>query len=180
MGESSINFHQPLRIKNMEKIGIFYGSTTGNAEEVSESLASKLGDADVYNVASASEEDFRKYTNLVLVSGTYGDGDLQPDWEDFALKLKDEDFEGKTVALVGLGDQDSYSDSFCNGMSVFAELAKSAKIIGSAPNEGFEFTESSALKDGKFIGLILDQMNQPELSEDRINRWIEEVKGEFA
>ena len=35
------------------------------------------------------------------------------------------------------------------------------------------------IKDGKFIGLALDEENQPNLTPKRIGDWIAEVKKEF-
>jgi len=30
--------------------------------------------------------------------------------------------------------------------------------------------------DGKFVGLVIDEDNQPELTDKRINTWIENIK----
>ncbi|MBI9109306.1 MAG: hypothetical protein JEZ04_21345 [Spirochaetales bacterium] len=45
------------------------------------------------------------------------------------------------------------------------------ELVGSWPADGYSFTESKAIVDGKFIGLVLDEDNQPELTEDRIEEW---------
>ena len=73
----------------MEKIGIFYGSTTGRTQEIAEAVAEKLGNCDLIDVSNAKKDDLSKYSNLILASSTYGDGDLQSDWEDFAGNLSD-------------------------------------------------------------------------------------------
>ena len=114
----------------METIGIFYGSTTGRTQEIVEAAASKLGNCELIDVAKASKEDLAKYNNLILAASTYGDGDLQTDWEDFATNLSEDDFAGKIVAIIGLGDQDSYSDTFCDSIGLLANIAKKATIIG--------------------------------------------------
>lgn len=163
----------------MEKIGIFYGSTTGRTQEMAEAVAEKLGNCDLIDVANASKEDLLKYNNLILASSTYGDGDLQSDWEDFAIKLSENDFNGKIVAILGLGDQDGYSDSFCDSIGLLANLAKNATIIGKTKNEGYDFSESKGVKGDEFLGLAIDDDNQSDLTAGRIEQWVNDIKGQF-
>lgn len=163
----------------MEKIGIFYGSTTGRTQEIVEAAAEKLGDCDLIDVAKAKKEDLTKYNNLILAASTYGDGDLQTDWEDFATNLSEDDFSGKTVAIIGLGDQDSYSDTFCDAIGLLANIAKKATIIGKTKNENYDFQSSKGLDGDEFLGLALDEDNQSDLTSDRLNAWIDNIKGSF-
>ena len=163
----------------MKTIGIFYGSTTGNTQTIAEAIASKLGDCELIDVSKAKKEDLAKYENLILASSTYGDGELQTDWEDFASSLSEDDFAGKVVAIVGLGDQDSYSDTFCDSIALLADLAKKATIIGKTKNENYDFQESKGLSGDEFLGLALDEDNQSDLTSDRLNAWIESIKGSF-
>ena len=162
----------------MEKVGIFYGSTTGHTQEIVETIAEKLS-ADIIDVSKANKDDLKSYTNLILASSTYGDGDLQSDWEDFASNLDENDFEGKVVAIVGLGDQDSYSDTFCDSIGILANLAKKAVLIGKTRNEGYEFEESKSISGNEFLGLAIDEENQSDLTAQRINDWVENIKNEF-
>lgn len=162
----------------MEKIGIFYGSTTGHTQEIVEVIAEKLS-ADIIDVSKASKDDLKSYTNLILASSTYGDGDLQTDWEDFASSLNEDDFDGKIVAIVGLGDQDSYSDTFCDSIGILANLAKKATLIGKTKNNGYEFEESKSINGDEFLGLALDEDNQSDLTAQRIDNWIEDIKNKF-
>lgn len=163
----------------MEKIGIFYGTTTGNTQEIAESIASKLGNCDLIDVAKASKDDIGKYSNLILAASTYGDGDLQTDWEDFAANLTQDMFSGKIVAIVGLGDQDGYGDTFCDSIGILAELAKNATIIGKTKNENYDFQASKALSGDEFLGLAIDEDNQSDLSAARLDAWISDIKGKF-
>lgn len=86
--------------------------------------------------------------------------------------------ERKTVALFGLGDQRGYPDNFVSGMRpLFDALsARGAQMIGSWPNEGYEFSASSALEGDRFVGLVLDQDNQFDQTEARLASWLEEIK----
>lgn len=163
----------------MKKIGIFYGSTTGRTQEIAESIAEKLGNCDLIDVANASKDDIAKYNNLILASSTYGDGDLQSDWEDFATNLSEDDFNGKVVAIVGLGDQEGYADTFCDCIGLLANLAKNATIIGKTSNENYNFTESKGISGNEFLGLAIDDDNQSDLSDGRITHWIESIKDKF-
>ena len=58
--------------------------------------------------------------------------------------------------------------------------ANGAKIVGAVSTDGYEFDESIAVKDGKFVGLALDADNQSDLTESRIKAWVEQIKPEFA
>lgn len=163
----------------MEKIGIFYGSTTGRTQEIAEAIASKLGNSELHDVSKSTKDDLKKYDNLILAASTYGDGDLQSDWEDFAATLNNDDFKDKTIAIVGLGDQDSYSDTFCDAIGLLADLAKSATIIGKTKNKDFDFQASKSLVGDEFLGLVIDEDNQSDLTQDRIDNWIEDIKTKF-
>ena len=35
---------------------------------------------------------------------------------------------------------------------------------------------SEAVEDGKFLGLVLDEINEDDKTEERINAWIESIK----
>lgn len=163
----------------MEKIGIFYGTTTGNTQQIAEAISSKLGNCELIDVAKASKDDIAKYTNLILAASTYGDGDLQTDWEDFVGNLSADDFNGKIVAIVGLGDQDGYSDTFCDSIGLLADLAKNATIIGKTKNENYEFQASKGLSGDEFLGLAIDEDNQSDLTAGRLDAWVEDIKGKF-
>ena len=81
----------------MEKIGIFYGSTTGITESVAYRLAELMHvkKEDIHDVARSKPSEIGQYDLLLLGSSTWGSGDLQDDWYDFlngieTLALKDE------------------------------------------------------------------------------------------
>ena len=165
----------------MEKVGIFYGSDGGNTKNVAEALSSELGDAEVIDVAGASKDQFASFKNLILVTPTYGAGDLQSDWEDFLGVLSEDDFAGKVVALVGLGDQDTYSDTFCDGIShIYGKAKAKATIIGQTSTDGYDFSDSQSVVDGKFVGLVIDEDNQDDKTSERIKNWVASIKGSLA
>lgn len=163
----------------MSKVGIFYGSTTGDTETIAMSLASELKDydVDVYNVDSAAKEDVEAYDNLILASSTWGLGELQSDWIDFIEELKEVDLTKKKLAFVGTGDQDMYADTFVDAIGIiYEELEDSgAEFVGHYPTETYDFSDSRAVVDEKLIGLAIDNTNQSELTEARIKEWCQDL-----
>lgn len=166
----------------MKKTGIFYGSSTGNTQTIAQEIAKKLGvDAsDLYDVSSAEAESLKKYDVLLLGSSTWGNGDLEDDWEGFIGELEKQDLSGKTVAVFGTGDSSSYSDTFCNALSQLASAAEKAgaKLVGSVDASAYDYEDSESVVDGKFVGLALDADNEDDKTEGRIDSWLEGLKKE--
>lgn len=165
----------------MAKIGIFYGSSTGNTEIVAEKLRALFGDeAEINNIDSAGKEDIERYDYLIFGTSSWGVGDMQDDWEDFIDVLEEINFGKKKVAFFGLGDQVNYSDSFVDGMgAIYDVIYDRVDIIGTWPLDGYSFNESAAVKNGKFVGLPLDKENQQNLTDDRLKKWVSILKKEF-
>ncbi len=167
----------------MKKIGIFYGSTTGNTESVANTIAEKLGVAssDVHDVSSMTEDLVNGYEVLVLGTSTWGAGELQDDWYDGVKLLKGMNLAGKVIALFGLGDSDSYSDTFCDGMGVIYEDLKDSgcTFVGKVATDGYTFDSSISVVDGKFVGLALDETNESDKTEERVDAWVAELKSQI-
>ncbi len=168
----------------MEKIGLFYGSDTGVTEGVADMIRDLMGEdnVDLFDVYDIDGSEFANYKHLILGLSTWHDGQLQSAWDDYYNDFKEVDMAGKTVALFGLGDQYGYSTYFCDGVGVIGKTAEEngAKIIGQWPTEGYEHDESKAeTEPGKFLGLCLDEDNQPELTEERVQQWVEQITKEF-
>lgn len=167
----------------MKKIAVIYGSTTDNTKTVAEKIVGKLGkeNASLFSADKISIADLESYPNLVLGTSTWGDGDLQDDWEDFLPKLKDANLEGKTVALFGLGDSGSYPDTFSNGMGHIYEAIKDkgCKLVGQTSTESYTFDASISVVDGQFVGLAIDEDNESDLTDDRISAFVEKISAHF-
>ena len=95
-------------------------------------------------------------------------------------KLTSLDLKGKKVAIFGLGDSSGYGDNFCDAMDELKECfeKQGASVVGAVSADGYDFEESKSCADGKFVGLACDEDNQPDMSEDRVNAWIDQIKGE--
>ena len=166
----------------MGKIGIFYGSTEGNTEEVAEKVQKALGNADVHNVDSATADDLAEYDILILASSTWEIGELQEDWESFIDVLDDVDFSGKKVSYIGVGDADGYPDTFVDAIGMIHErIADSgAEFFGAWPTDDYTFDESKGVVNGKFLGLVIDEDNESNKTDGRIAAWVKQIKGEFG
>jgi len=166
----------------MSKIGIYYGSTTGNTQDVAEEIAKKLNvdKANLHDVAKANT-DYSAYDVILFGSPTLGFGDLQDDWEYYIDKLKAANLEGKKVALFGCGDSSSYSDTFGDAIGKIYQSIKDkgCSIIGSVSTEGYTYDDSEAVVNGKFVGLLVDNDNESDMTEERINNWVEDLKKEI-
>lgn len=165
----------------MKKVGVFYGSDGGTTQEVAQRVADKLGDCELFDVASCKAEDLSGFENLILATPTYGSGDLQDDWDSFLSGLSESAFAGKKIALLGLGDQDIYSDTFCSGIGhIYEKASKQGTIIGQTSTDGYSFDDSGAVVSGQFVGLVIDEVNQDDKSDERISAWVETLKANFA
>ena len=168
----------------MTNIGIFYGSTTGNTENVAGMIRDEFGgeNADIYNVDIVEKEDVQKYKYLVFGVSTWGVSDLQDDFEDFLEILNEVDFSGKKVALFGLGDQSTYADSFIDAVGILYDGLKKmgVTIVGSVPKTGYSFTGSMAYIKGKLVGLGIDEEFESHLTEQRVKNWVKQLKKEFV
>lgn len=169
----------------MSKIGLFIGTTTGKTESAAEMVQEEFGGENVvtiHNMDEVNTEDFDSYQNIIIASPTWNIGELQSDWEGFFDELDNIDFNGKKVAYFGTGDQVGYADNFQDAMGILEEKISSlgGKTVGYWSTDGYDYTESKAVKNGKFVGLALDEDNQPELTEERVKEWVAQLKKDFG
>jgi flavodoxin I len=166
-----------------KKIGLFYGTQTGKTEFVAEIIRDEFGDnVTLHDISQAEAADFDDYQYLIIGCPTWNIGELQSDWEGFFPELDDLDFIGKLVAYFGTGDQLGYGDNFQDAMGILEEKISQCggKTVGYWPNEGYDFNDSKALRNGKFVGLAIDEDNQSDLTEQRIKAWVAQLKTEFG
>ena len=162
----------------MKKTVIVYGSTTGTCEDLAGRIAAKLGVDNVINVTDFNDSVIADNDNLILGTSTWGAGEVQDDWYDGIKVIKGADLSGKTVALFGCGDSDSYADTFVGGLAEIYNAAKEAgaNIIGAVPTDGYTFDDSEAVVDGKFVGLAFDEVNEDNKTDERIDAWVAQIQ----
>jgi flavodoxin I len=170
----------------MARIGLFYGTTTGKTESAAEAIQAVFGGEDIValkEISDVSDSDFVDYDCLIIGCPTWDVGELQSDWDGFYQEELDKiDFSGKKVAYFGTGDQIGYADNFQDAMGILEEKISSlgGKTVGYWSTEGYEHEASQAEKNGKFVGLALDEDNQSELTDERISEWVAQLKTEFG
>ncbi len=167
-----------------KKIGLFYGTQTGKTESVAEIIRDEFGGdvVTLHDISQAETDDFAEYEYLILGCPTWNIGELQSDWEGFFTELDEIDFNGKTVAYFGTGDQMGYADNFQDAIGILEEKIAQlgGKTVGYWSTDGYDFNESKALRNGKFVGLAIDEDNQSDLTDDRIKAWVTQLKAEFG
>ena len=138
----------------MNKTCIIYGSSTGTCQDLASRIATKLGvdSADVFDVSKVSADQLGAYQNLILGTSTWGAGEMQDDWYDGVKTLKAAGLSGKTVAIFGCGDSEGYCDTY---------------------------DDSEAVVDGHFVGLALDEVNEDDKTDERIDAWVKEIQPEL-
>ena len=137
--------------------GIFFGSDTGNTENIAKMIQKQLGKDVAY-------------------------GEAQCDWDDFFPTLEDIDFNGKLVALFGCGDQEDYAEYFCDALGTIRDIIepRGATIVGHWPTAGYHFEASKGLADDNhFVGLAIDEDRQPELTAERVEKWVKQISEEL-
>lgn len=162
----------------MKKTVIIFGTSTGTCEDLAGRIGEKLGVDNIINVTNLNDSVIADNDNLILSTSTWGAGELQDDWYDGIKIIKGADLSGKTVALFGCGDSKSYPDTFVGGMAELYNAVKEAgaNIIGQVSTDGYTFDESEAVVDGKFVGLALDEVNEDDKTDERIDAWVAEIK----
>ena len=166
------------------EVKLFYGSSTGNTEKCAKKIAAELGGliAEMKDIKKASVDDFDFVDGYIIGLSTVDEGLLQEDWRRFWDNIEDVDFQGKTVALFGLGDQVKYGKWFVDAIGIVHDKVTElgAKVVGPWPTDGYAYVASKAVRDGKFVGLVLDMENQGNLTDDRIKAWCEQIRPHFA
>ncbi|MEM6734358.1 MAG: flavodoxin [Myxococcota bacterium] len=167
------------------KIAIVWGSTTGNTEYAAKLLKDALGARAQLcaSVDDISVEQMREFEVILIGASTWDIGELQYDWQDRLEQMSEEDWSGFTFGFFGCGDAIGYDDTFVDAFGIIWEELepKGARLVGKWPTESYTFSDSRALCDdgARFLGLALDEENQPNLTETRVSEWAQQVSREL-
>ena len=173
----------------MSKIAIFYGPQGGSVNRVADKVKDIIGEdkVEMIPVKDATVSDLEKYNKIIFGLSTVGkdtwDSEYSTnDWGKFLHEIGKTNYSEKTVAIFGLGDHVTYSHCFVDHIGLLGkELVKNgASLVGKVSTDGYEFEESEAVIDGKFMGLPLDEDFEPELTDERVAGWIELLKPKFG
>ncbi|MEM8930735.1 MAG: flavodoxin [Acidobacteriota bacterium] len=165
---------------------IAWGSSTGYTEDAAKILHGQLRHVvdTIVDIGDTDIASLENYDVLILGVPTWHIGELQDDWDICFDELADLDLSGKAVAIFGCGDADGYPETYQDAMGILWEQleATGATLIGRWPIDGYDFQASRALtEDGRhFVGLALDEHCQDHLTEERIERWAQQIQSELA
>jgi flavodoxin I len=165
------------------KTAIFFGSSTGNTANVAEILKKELGSVDyLKNITDIHPIDLTVVENIIIGVPTWHIGELQDDWAAMLPDVKALAFAGKKVAVFGLGDGKGYAETYVDGMAELLEPFEKggAKLCGQWPTDGYEFKKSKSIRDGKFLGLVIDIENQDNLTDKRVKAWAAQIQKEMG
>lgn len=166
----------------MEKIGVFYGTNSGKTAAIADEVDFNLrkDDCEIFNVADGIE-NIDEFKNLILITPTYGVGELQDDWENLVPQLEKIDFSGKKIGIIGLGNQFAFGESFVGGMRKLYDIVSKngGEVIGFTSTKGYSYEESDAVIGDQFVGLALDENYQDDETPERVKNWITEIKKYF-
>ena len=139
---------------------------------------------DIFNIADTPIIEAQFYDYIIMGIPTWDYGELQEDWEEIWDDILDLELTGKKVALFGLGDQIGYPEWFLDAMGFLHTQLEScgATFVGYWKNSGYEYEESKALTKDKsfFVGLALDEENDFEKTNDRVDAWCTQIENEFG
>ncbi len=173
----------------MSKIAIFYGPLGGAVNRVADKIKDIIGDDKVEMVAvkDATVTDLEKFDKIIFGLSTVGkdtwDSEYSNnDWGKFLPEIAKVNYAEKTVALFGLGDHVTYSHGFVDHIGLLGKalIKNGANLVGKVSTDGYQFDESEAVIDGKFIGLPVDEDFEPELTDERVAAWMKLLKPEFG
>jgi len=172
----------------MKKVLLVFWPEKGNVESVADKIISNAGEFDIEkkSIVKTDVSDLERYDNWIVGCSTVGshtwhDADDSNLWFEYFKLLNKVDLSKKVVAFYGLGDQILYPHHYVDELGVFQEEFenRNANIVGQWPVEGYNFTDSDGMKDGKFFGLALDEDHQQERTLERIEQWLELLDKEF-
>merc|ERR1711862_398398 len=94
------------------------------------------------------------------------------------------DIKGKKVAVFGLGDSVSYAENYADATGELHDVFQNklgCVMVGYTSTDGYMHTASKSIlssDDSKFCGLLLDAVNQPDLTETRVKNWVKQILDE--
>lgn len=170
-----------------DSIAVLFGPQGGNTENVAKIIAQTIGNnAVLIPINQVGADTLSNYKNVIIGGSTIGahtwkHKNPSKDWEQFLPVLRKLDFTGKKVALFGLGDFVTYPNNFVDDMRIIYDAVchNNGTVVGFCSTDGYDYQNSEAVIDGKFVGLPLDHDNQPELTPKRVKKWADIIIKQF-
>jgi flavodoxin I len=165
----------------MKRLAIIYWPAGGSVEKAASIVENNVQGFQVQRtlLSDIDIQTLLSYDSFIFGGSTVGadhwsNKESHSEWSNFFAAIEDQSgLKGKKAAVFGLGNQVIYPDHFVDDMLEIKTKLEAAglTIVGETDTEGYDFDESKAVIDGKFVGLALDEDVQPELTEPRIKQW---------
>jgi len=163
---------------------IGFATMSGNSERIAGYIGDQTGVSPT-PIADVTAAALEAADWIVLGSPTWNTGadDMRSgtDIDDWLYsELPNADLGGKKVGLFGLGDSCGYSGNYCDSVGEVYDCvtARGATVVGFTSQDGYEHYDSKAIRDDKFCGMMCDEQNQMDQSEDRATAWVAQLKAE--
>lgn len=172
----------------MKKIALIYWPKKGNTEDAAYRIYNRFEKEmiDIFTITNINTAEFEMYDAFIIGGSTTGadnwEDAYKSRWVDFFARLDKASLEGKPFAIFGLGDQILYPYNFVDGMRAIKEQFELNGAVhkGLWPVKGYEFKESDSVEKDMFFGLALDNDQQKDMSDGRIDKWTDQIKKEFG
>jgi flavodoxin I len=190
-------------LTELDATGVFFGTSTGCTEEVAEKLVNRINEVNgagsaegpfpVDDLKGSLSERFASFDSLLLGTPTWNtDAEKQRSgtgWDELyyademeGMKADQSALKGKRVGVFGLGDMSSYGENYADASGelhdVVLSLGMDTKGTHTTIDDSYTHDASKAIVDGKWCGLMCDEVNQADLTEKRVGAWVEQLKGD--
>lgn len=171
----------------MPDVVVLYASISGRTRKVVEELVKEFCPLSAvgYDLRDGFV-DIEKSKLVVFGSPTYGVGECHHLWEKHFARFTELEFDwsSQPVAVFALGDVKHHPKSFARAIVQLRDSVRqlNAELIGEVPvDETYnQVSCKPLLTDGKFPGLVLDQVKQCRLGSQRIQKWVIQLKHELG
>jgi len=172
----------------MKKIALIYWPKKGSTATAAQKIYSRFEKnvIDIFTITEINTAEFNLYDAFIIGGSTTGadswESAHKTRWTDFFAKLEKAEINGKPFALYGLGNQVLYPNHFVDGMAYLREIfeKRGAVLKGLWPVDGYDFEDSESVENGMFYGMALDFDTQDELTDERIDKWVAQIRKELG
>ena len=162
---------------------VFFSSKRGHTRRCAQLVSAQFGPTRFFPIGDVSQAQLLKAYFPICGTPTYGMGESEFRWISFLRTLPSDAVPNRKCAVFGLGDAKKHAATFAGGiLQLTSELERIGfDVIGAwAASDYLTSTSPALCKTGVFPGLVLDEVNQKELTIDRIQRWTQQLKQEFG
>lgn len=180
----------PTSLFATPSVGVFFGTSTGGTEDAAYLVSAALGDVasdpiDIDEAQGSVAAEFARFESLVVGTPTWNTGaDTERSgvgWDEiYYSEMQELNIAGKKVAVFGLGDSVSYAENYADATGELFDVFESlgCTMLGASSQEGYQHEASKAIRGDAFCGLLLDAVNEEDLTEERVGAWASRLLAE--